>query len=151
MSGAYIYKKTFPSSHKHDTSTYNKICHLRIFLLLCLVGVHCGIYKSSYNLSNISYLNSLPPPLSFIPPSPCSWNSFNRYHFYIYTHVYAFLQHIHCPMSFSNHHRLPLVPRPQVRTYFTLLLSNFVEENSKKINKRCFLAKIYFWSCKFSC
>jgi hypothetical protein len=25
-----------------------------IFLLLCWVGVHCDIYKSSYNISNIS-------------------------------------------------------------------------------------------------
>jgi hypothetical protein len=31
-------------------------------LLLCWVGVHCSIYKGSYNVSNISYLNS-PPPL----------------------------------------------------------------------------------------
>jgi hypothetical protein len=28
--------------------------------LQCWVGVHCGIYKSSYNISNISYLNSHP-------------------------------------------------------------------------------------------
>jgi hypothetical protein len=27
------------------------------FLLLYWMGVHCGIYKSSYNVSNISYLN----------------------------------------------------------------------------------------------
>jgi hypothetical protein len=52
------------------------------------VGVHCGIYKSSSNVSNISYLNSPPPPLSFIPHSH-SWNSFNRYHFSIYIHVYT--------------------------------------------------------------
>jgi hypothetical protein len=32
-----------------------------------LGGVHCGIYKGSYNVSNISYLNSLLPLLSFIP------------------------------------------------------------------------------------
>jgi hypothetical protein len=28
------------------------------FLLLCLMGVHYGFYKSSYNVSSISYLNS---------------------------------------------------------------------------------------------
>jgi hypothetical protein len=39
------------------------------FLLLCWVGVHCGIYKSSYNISNISHLNS-PPPLFFFISSP---------------------------------------------------------------------------------
>jgi hypothetical protein len=31
------------------------------FLLLCWVGIYCGIYKDSYNVSNISYLNSPPP------------------------------------------------------------------------------------------
>jgi hypothetical protein len=35
-------------------------------LLLCWVGVHCSIYKSSYNVSNISYLNSPLLLLSFI-------------------------------------------------------------------------------------
>jgi hypothetical protein len=31
---------------------------LKFFLLLlCLVEVHCGIYKSSYNVSNTSYLS----------------------------------------------------------------------------------------------
>jgi hypothetical protein len=42
-----------------------------LFLLLCW-GVHCGIYESSYSLSNISYLNSPPPSFSFIlyPASP---------------------------------------------------------------------------------
>jgi hypothetical protein len=40
-----------------------------LFLLLCWVGVHCGIHKSSYNISCISYLNPPTPPFSFIPPS----------------------------------------------------------------------------------
>jgi hypothetical protein len=52
-----------------------------LFLLLCCMGVHCGLYKSSYNISNISYLNSPPPSFSFISPSLHSKNSFNRYHF----------------------------------------------------------------------
>jgi hypothetical protein len=34
-------------------------------LLLCWLGVHCGIYKGSYNVSTVSYLNSPPPPLPF--------------------------------------------------------------------------------------
>jgi hypothetical protein len=37
--------------------------------------VHCGIYKSSYSISNMSYLNSLPPPLSFILSSLLDWTS----------------------------------------------------------------------------
>jgi hypothetical protein len=28
---------------------------------LIVLGVHCGIYKSSFSISNISYLNSSPP------------------------------------------------------------------------------------------
>jgi hypothetical protein len=39
-------------------------------LLLCWVGVHCGICKCYYNVSNISYLNLPPPLLSLIPPLP---------------------------------------------------------------------------------
>jgi hypothetical protein len=53
------------------------------FLLLCWVGVHCGIYKSSYNVSNILYT------LLYFP-SPHSWNGFNRYIFCVCTHVYTF-------------------------------------------------------------
>jgi hypothetical protein len=68
---------------------------LRSFVLfplsLCWVAVHCGIYiyKGSCNVSNISYLNSPSLSLSFILPSPDSWNSFKRYHFYIYIHEYT--------------------------------------------------------------
>jgi hypothetical protein len=40
-----------------------------ILFIIVLGGVHCVLYKDSYNVSNISYLNSPPPPLSFIPPS----------------------------------------------------------------------------------
>jgi hypothetical protein len=38
-----------------------------LLLLLCWVGVHCSIYKGSYNVSNTSHLNS-PPPLLFSFP-----------------------------------------------------------------------------------
>jgi hypothetical protein len=42
-----------------------------IFLLFsCWVRVNSDIYKGYYNVSDISYLNSPPPPLSFIPPFP---------------------------------------------------------------------------------
>jgi hypothetical protein len=70
-----------------------------LFLLLCWVGVHCGIYKSSYNLSTISYLN-----LSPTPTLPHSWNSFNKYHFCIYIHVCTILA-LHSPSY-------PLSPPP---------------------------------------
>jgi hypothetical protein len=57
-------------------------------LLLCWVGAHCDIYKGSYNISNISHLNSPPPQLPFISSSN-SWNIFNTYHFCMYIHVYT--------------------------------------------------------------
>jgi hypothetical protein len=38
--------------------------HQFLFVLLCWVGEHCGIYKSSWN---VSYLNLPPLLLSFIP------------------------------------------------------------------------------------
>jgi hypothetical protein len=47
------------------------------------VGLHCGICHSSYNVSNISYLNS--PPFFFILPSSeiflilCTTNNFSLY------------------------------------------------------------------------
>jgi hypothetical protein len=41
-----------------------------VFLMLCYVGVHCGIYKNSYNILNISYLNYLLPHSPFSPSSP---------------------------------------------------------------------------------
>jgi hypothetical protein len=46
------------------------MCMLFFPLLLCWVGIHCSIYKGSYNVSNTSYLNSPPPLVSFIPTLP---------------------------------------------------------------------------------
>jgi hypothetical protein len=60
------------------------------FLLLCWVGVHCGIYKSSYNISNISYLNSPSPPFSFISPLPPFLKWFQQVSFCMYIHVHTF-------------------------------------------------------------
>jgi hypothetical protein len=40
-----------------------------IFLLLCCTQVHCGIYKDSYNVSNVSYLNPPPPQFGILLPS----------------------------------------------------------------------------------
>jgi hypothetical protein len=91
------------------------------FLLLFWVGAYCGIYKSSYNVSNKSYLNSPLLPFSFISPFPHSWNSFNRYHFSIYIHVYT----VFAP--YSPFHTLSLPP-PSSRWYRTcsdLLFSDF--------------------------
>jgi hypothetical protein len=51
-----------------------KILHIswdtcfKFLLSLCCVWVHYGIYESSYNISNISFLYSPPPPFPFISP-----------------------------------------------------------------------------------
>jgi hypothetical protein len=80
-------------------------------LLLWWVGVHCGIYTGSYNVSNISYMNSPPQPFFFIPLSPDSWNSFSRYHFlHLLTCVHILLYHIHPPSPFPHTSLLLLVP-----------------------------------------
>jgi hypothetical protein len=56
--------------------------------LFCWVELHRHIYKGSYNVSNISYLNSPPTTGLFHHPSPNSWNSFSSYPFCIYICVY---------------------------------------------------------------
>jgi hypothetical protein len=90
------------------------------FFIVVLLGVHCGIYKSSYNVSNTSYLSSASPPLSFITSSPHSWNTFNRYHFCIYIHVYTVFAlyspsyNISLTPPPSHWYQLPPTP-PQVR------------------------------------
>jgi hypothetical protein len=83
-------------------------------LLFCWIGVLCGIYKGSYNVSNISYLNSPHFTTLLHSHSPDSWNSFNRYHF-AFTYMYTHYLH-HNP--------------PPPRTCSTLLFSNFVEEKT---------------------
>jgi hypothetical protein len=77
-------------------------------LLLCWVVVSCGFYKGSYDVSNISYLNS-PPLALFYPPLPDSWNSFNRYHFCIYIHVYTLFPLYSAFYLLSCHLPLPTV------------------------------------------
>jgi hypothetical protein len=83
------------------------------FLLLCWVAVHWNIWKSSYNVSNISYLNSS-PLLLFHPLSPDSKNNLNWFCFCVYLHVYT------------------LFGPPPGRTCSTFLFSNFVEEKHKR-------------------
>jgi hypothetical protein len=78
-----------------------------IFLLLHWVEVHCDIYKSSYNVSNMSYLNSS-LHRSLLCSFPHSWNCFNRSQFYIYIHVYT----VFAPYSPSYTFPCPRPPPP---------------------------------------
>jgi hypothetical protein len=79
------------------------------FFLMVVLGVHCGIYKSSCNMSNISYLNSLLSSFSFSFIPPChipAYNSFNRSHFSSYIHVYTVF------VPYSTSHTLSSHPPP---------------------------------------
>jgi hypothetical protein len=98
------------------------------FLLLCWVGIRCGIYKSSYNISNVSFLNSHLVLLYIIPLFLHSWNSFNRYYFSIYIHVYTDFaiyspSHTISPPTSSFHWFQP----PKVLMCSTLLFSDFIK------------------------
>jgi hypothetical protein len=53
------------------------------------MGAHCGIDTGSYYVSNVSYMSSSSPLLSFTLSYPNSWSSFSRYHFCIYILVYT--------------------------------------------------------------
>jgi hypothetical protein len=77
-----------------------------IFLLLCWVGIHCSIYKGSYSVSNMSYLNCFPlPPILWFP------EQFQKIIIsaiiYMCTHD---LHHIHPPTPFPRNLPLPPVP-----------------------------------------
>jgi hypothetical protein len=62
------------------------------------------------------------------PPLPQSLNSFNRYHFCIYIHVYTVFA-LYSPSTLFSHLLLfLLVPHPPSRTCSALLFSNFVKE-----------------------
>jgi hypothetical protein len=109
--------------------------------LLCWVGVHCGIYKGTYNVSiTHTWIHPLHhSPLSSLP-HPDSWNSFNRYHFCIYMHVYTFFVLYSpsyllslLPPTFSHFQLVP--PYTLGRTCSSLLFSDFVEEKREKIKK----------------
>jgi hypothetical protein len=85
---------------------------------MCWMREHCGIYKSSYNISNIKYLNSPPPSLFFITPFPHSCNSFNRSHFFhLHTCVHNIWTIFTLPYSFLTSYLLPLVQLPQARPF----------------------------------
>jgi hypothetical protein len=80
--------------HRGDMLTQKQfttavLLFLFLILLLCWVGVHCGIYKDSYNISNISHLNSPSPPFSFISPPPSQEIVSKDIFFSIYIHVYT--------------------------------------------------------------
>jgi hypothetical protein len=56
------------------------------FLLLCWVGVHCGLYKS---LTIYQTYHSRVHPSTILFHSSYFWNSFTTYHISTYIHVYT--------------------------------------------------------------
>jgi hypothetical protein len=73
-----------------------------IFLLLCWVEVHCGIYKSSYNISNISYFNH---PLHYFPllPPPPIPGTVSTGLIFLFTYMYTqYLHRINPPAPFPH-------------------------------------------------
>jgi hypothetical protein len=113
------------TSHQTALNTYPYIlylhrcyvlqyCFLPVLKLFCWVGVPYGIYKSFHNVSNTSYCIHPLPLLFLISYSPHFWNSFNRYHFCIYIHMYTVLV-AHSPSyPLSLPPPLPLLPTSQV-------------------------------------
>jgi hypothetical protein len=85
--------------------------------LLCWVGVHQGISKNSFNILDISYLNSPPQRLSSILPCPIPWIVSIGLIFpliYIYTLYLHYIHHIiHIPHFWD--HRGPWPKRAQER------------------------------------
>jgi hypothetical protein len=75
---------------------------VNIFFYCC---ARCNTTWHLQNFLNI-YLNSCPLSFSCILSSPHSWNSFNRSHFSIYTHVYT----VFAPYSPSHTLFPPLPP-----------------------------------------
>jgi hypothetical protein len=71
-----------------------------LFFIIVVLGVHCGIYKSSYNAPNMSYLNSSPQSFSFIFP-PTTPGIVSTSLIFPFTYMGSQnLHHIHPPTSF---------------------------------------------------
>jgi hypothetical protein len=82
-----------------------------VFFTVVLGGVHCGIYKSSCTISDMSYLNS---PLHHYPlcPSPNSWSFFFfnsdlcGYNFMKFLYFFSLLEE--APDMITDFHTFPL-------------------------------------------
>jgi hypothetical protein len=113
--------------------------NLFIFLLLCWVGVLCGIHKSSYSITKLSYLNSPPQSFSFISPPPIPGIVLTDLVFPFTYMCTQYLHYIHPPTPFPHIlSSLPLVPTPTDRTCSAYLFSNFVKKKERKKEKMTF-------------
>jgi hypothetical protein len=87
----------------------NNILNSNIYL--CLIGVHCGIYKCSYNISNMSYLNSPCPP--FFISLPPLLEKFQQISFFcLHTCIHTVCAIFTLPCPFPAFSPFPLLPTP---------------------------------------
>jgi hypothetical protein len=76
------------------------------FCIVVLGQLHCGIYRSSYNISDISYLNESPPYFLFVPTHPMHGTVSTDI---IFPCVYMCTQHFIFLHLFPTSSPLPLV------------------------------------------
>jgi hypothetical protein len=100
-----------------------------LFIVVLGGGTLWHLQKLSQYINYISCLNSPSLSFSFIPFSPHSWNTFSRYHFSIYIHVYIVFP-LYSP-SQTLPPPPPMVPNSPGRTCSAVLLSDFVKEEKK--------------------
>jgi hypothetical protein len=106
------------------------------FVVVVLGGGHCSIYKSSYNVSKYIILEFISSAALLHPPSPDSWNSFNRYHFFIYIHVYTFFAPYSSSYPFLGHLSPPLVIHLLGQKLFCPPVFQFCGRKYIKYNKK---------------
>jgi hypothetical protein len=107
-----------------------------LLIFIFVLGVD-ALYHLQRFLQCIKYTVPEFTPSIALPdsPSPDSWNSFSRYHFCIYTHVYTLFAPCSSSYSYPCHlppptgANLPPSPHPH-RTCSTLLFCNFVKEKN---------------------
>jgi hypothetical protein len=105
---------------------FSLIFPFSIYLLLCLMGIHCGIYESSYKTP---LYHTWVYTLHHVPLSTLPHSCFKRFHFSIYMYVYMVFA-LHSPsqtLSSPPPHTHTLVRTPTGRTCSALLFSNFVK------------------------
>jgi hypothetical protein len=113
------------NSRYYELSPLVYYCFETGSLLLCC-GVYCGIYKSSCNIPNISYLNSPHPPFSFFLSSPLPRITSTAIIFPFTNMCIQFLHHIHLlsPFTISSPPPTGTNPPNPGRTCSSFLFSN---------------------------
>jgi hypothetical protein len=85
-------------------------------------------------LERAVYEEFTPSTAPLYPPTPDSWNSYNRYHYCICMLMYTFsaLYSLYYPLFPPPPPSHRCQPSPLGRTFSTVLLSDFAEEKKEK-------------------